>query len=633
MKNPPLRQSFPLIVGTIVTVLLISGCSEADHATGPVSGATSYIWRNQNPTPTSNNLLDVEFISSREAWACGTAGSLLHTFDGGNTWKESFVLPATALDIFFLDENTGWLAGGNGMIARTENGGRTWQQEFSGTTDLIRRVMFLNGRVGWATTSSGIILHTENSGITWRQISTIVGYIRDILFLDRYDGWAIGRSFSSPSGAGLFHTSDGGATWAEVDAGIPTDLGPDIPFADVSADLYSIASPDDNLISIVGEAVQWDLIGGIRLFSPDAGKTWSVELTNIPHRGVSFTPSGDGVAVGYGGVIYRSVDAGRTWFQEETTFGWTLVGLDMFDDRTGCAVGSAGMVVVTSDGVQTWTRISEGSRGFVDDIQFVDRDHGWVAGTDGVLLSVDGGESWHQTECTANKALQFFDVNHGLACDYEGNLDETHDGGNSWVRIKNAIESRVYDMCFVDTLTAWVAGSPAILRSDDGGRNWMVQWTGPRTYGIHFVDTLRGWAVGDNATIVATSDGGRHWTAQTSPVMTRLEDVFFLDSLHGRAVGGSSAILVTTDGGQNWNLQVAAEASESYLYAVRFVDLTTGWIVGDAGLVLATSDGGQSWTKEFTPTSNPLFTLCAVDKSSAWAAGWCGTIITTTSKR
>lgn len=612
--------------------LLIYGCSNEDHVAGPVSVYPSNVWRHQNPIPTSNNLLDIEFISPWEVWACGTAGSLLHSVDQGQTWVESFVLPATAMDLFFLDENNGWAVGGNGMIAFTDDGGRSWRQQYSGTIELISTVTFLNLRDGWAATTSGSVLRTANGGRTWRRLSTGVCQIYDLLMLDLSEGWVVGRTGLTPSGAGLFHTSDGGITWVSVDPGIPGDLGPDYPGAYVSVRLNSIASPVTGMLSVVGESVVWDGIGGITLFSDDGGSTWTYEFTNAILYGLTFTSNGTGWACGFGGVIERSDDSGRTWHRQQA-FGWSFQNLKMYDDQAGCAVGEAGIIVATIDGGTTWNRISESSRSILSDIQFIDQEHGWAAGFGGVLVTKDGGESWQQTGCTANETVQFFDINHGLACDYNGNLDATHDGGSTWVRIKNAIESRVWGMCFVDTLRGWVCGTPAILRSDDGGRNWAVQWTGVGLNGICFVDTSRGWAVGGRGTIVNTADGGRHWNIQPSQVTTVLQDVVFIDSLRGWVVGGSSTILATTDGGQHWSPQNPGTDGTSYFDDVQFIDATTGWVAGFAGLVLATTDSGRSWIRQFSPTSNHLIALSAVDKDHVWAAGFNGTIITTAPRR
>jgi photosystem II stability/assembly factor-like uncharacterized protein len=66
-------------------------------------------------------------------------------------------------------------------------------------------------------------------------------------------------------------------------------------------------------------------------------------------------------------------------------------------------------------------------------------------------------------------------------------------------------------------------------------------------------DGRRGWAVGDNGAIVATEDGGGHWTPQTSSTSNTLVGVAFAaDGRRGWAVGENGPIVATEDGGGHW---------------------------------------------------------------------------------
>ena len=62
---------------------------------------------------------------------------------------------------------------------------------------------------------------------------------------------------------------------------------------------------------------------------------------------------------------------------------------------------------------------------------------------------------------------------------------------------------------------------------------------------IHFIDASHGWAVGSEygkpGTILATDNGGKTWTAQTSGTQAELNSVHFSDASHGWAVGGCLA--------------------------------------------------------------------------------------------
>ncbi|MEE9158815.1 MAG: YCF48-related protein, partial [Gammaproteobacteria bacterium] len=60
------------------------------------------------------------------------------------------------------------------------------------------------------------------------------------------------------------------------------------------------------------------------------------------------------------------------------------------------------------------------------------------------------------------------------------------------------------------------------------------------------------------------------------------------------AVGVNGTVLATTDGGRSWTAHGAS--TPAALLGVDFVDAERGWAVGDGGTVLATTDSGRTWT-------------------------------------
>src|SRR5437588_6872068 len=63
-----------------------------------------------------------------------------------------------------------------------------------------------------------------------------------------------------------------------------------------------------------------------------------------------------------------------------------------------------------------------------------------------------------------------------------------------------------------------------ITHTSDGGTHWSLQTSGTTMglAGVSFTDASNGWVVGDSGTILHTSDGGLHWAAQTSGVVSAL---------------------------------------------------------------------------------------------------------------
>jgi photosystem II stability/assembly factor-like uncharacterized protein len=141
----------------------------------------------------------------------------------------------------------------------------------------------------------------------------------------------------------------------------------------------------------------------------------------------------------------------------------------------------------------------------------------------------------------------------------------------------------------------WAVGvSGRIVATQDGGGHWTLQTRlSSNLRGVAFAaDGRRGWVVGDNGTIIATEDGGGHWRPQASSTSDDLWGVAFAaDGRRGWAVGGNGTIIATEDGGGHWAPQTS---SISYtLSAVAFsANGRRGWAVGDNGTIIATEDGG-----------------------------------------
>lgn len=109
-------------------------------------------------------------------------------------------------------------------------------------------------------------------------------------------------------------------------------------------------------------------------------------------------------------------------------------------------------------------------------------------------------------------------------------------------------------------------------------------------------------AVGDHGMVLLSDDQGRSFRqASAVPLSTALTGVSFVDARHGWAVGQWGAILATTDGGEHWSLQRLASEQDRPLFAVHFFDARHGVAVGLWSLVLTTGDGGATWTEQTLP--------------------------------
>jgi hypothetical protein len=185
---------------------------------------------------------------------------------------------------------------------------------------------------------------------------------------------------------------------------------------------------------------------------------------------------------------------------------------------------------------------------------------------------------------------------------------------------------------FVSPERGWVVGADAILATADGGAHWTVQVRGrPQLTSVDFVSDQRGWAVGTRS-LLATSDGGRHWTAlpERCPL---IRAVHFVSPAVGFAVAGgvgivlyggaapetAGVVLATGDGGHSWHRLAAPADAQS----VCFNDPGHGWL-GAGGRLYRTADGGRTWTRvagprPFRPGYPATMVVQCAGPRSAWA--------------
>ena len=285
-----------------------------------------------------------------------------------------------------------------------------------------------------------------------------------------------------------------------------------------------------------------------------------------------------------------------------------------------------------------WTLQRSGTTKSLDGVSFVDQNHGWAVGDAGTIVATsDGGAHWSaQTSGTTSNLLgvSFADQNHGWAVGDAGTIVATSDGGAHWSAETSGTSRYLRAVSFVGPLDGWAVGEvQTILHTFNGGATWSAQSVRLNRpsflNGVSFADRLHGLAVGwsaatDFPTMLATSDGGGHWSVQALATVNQLWGVSASDRNHGWAAGGP--ILATSDGGAHWSAQTSPTTSLG-LRAVKFVDARHGWAVGPGGTIVATSDGGAHWGAQTSGTIQDLSGVSFIDQTHGWAVGSAGTIL------
>lgn len=345
--------------------------------------------------------------------------------------------------------------------------------------------------------------------------------VDDLTFIDAQCGWALGSvcpGGQPPCRPALWRTADGGTSWHELGAALPTaaQLGHGLRLGSSGEDLL-FGTPDVGWI--YGPSY------GAKLFATqDGGATWA----EIPMR----------------------KDVAMLSYADDTL--WALV------TRT-CSPGQLPSACVTellesTDLGRTWAPVG-GSPGLgttVPAIIRLDRGRAWLFG-DQIERTTDGGASWTSlplpTGCERRAPLpSYADNTLWLVCtDCHANGFECRavytstDGGDSWARAfppdpfdphvftnggtTSQIAAASAQAAFF-CLAAGPAGGP-MQSTLDGGRtwNWVMRQPNAGCAGVRFADPVNGWFADNNdsvgtvqgAMIWRTTDGGLHWERHVLP--------------------------------------------------------------------------------------------------------------------
>ncbi len=256
----------------------------------------------------------------------------------------------------------------------------------SGATNVLTGASFVNGLTGTIVGRDGSMRVTRDGGATWTTVDTGMTNLTDVQFVG-------GAIFITGGGAHTICVSyDGGLTWSAAYSG-PERIQR-LRFRSASE---GIAVGDDGAI-LRWDGRQWTQEPAeieVRLLSVDycgdvpvavgeggriyqfAGTNWVLRHTDlnlVAFNDVKFCAGGStGVAVGTGGVTYRTTDCGLTWsLYENPAAGVTLRSIAFGDCHTWFASGDNGTLLQSTDGGQTWNPLYSGTTQHIRKIVFID---------------------------------------------------------------------------------------------------------------------------------------------------------------------------------------------------------------------------------------------------------------------
>lgn len=272
---------------------------------------------------TAASLRGVSAVDGQAVWVSGAKGTILHTADGGATWRN--VSPAGASDLDFrdieaIDERTAFaMSAGEGRASRlfkTTDGGANWtmlraNQDPAGFWDAISMWDATHGILLGDPVGGRFTILTTGDGINWNALegpkaekgeAAFAASGTALIVRGAREAWF---ASGGPGGGRVFYTEDAGRSWSATRTPIrPSSEGTGI---------FSIAVSGSSVVAVGGDYTKPGNTQSSIAIST-AGK-WSVPAS--PPGGyrsaVAYLPRQKvWIAVGTTGSDVSS-DDGRTW--------------------------------------------------------------------------------------------------------------------------------------------------------------------------------------------------------------------------------------------------------------------------------------------------------------------------------
>ncbi|MCO4756928.1 MAG: hypothetical protein KC477_02855 [Oceanospirillaceae bacterium] len=289
------------------------------------------------------------------------------------------------------------------------------------------------------------------------------------------------------------------------------------------------------------------------------------------------------------------------------------------------ALGERGHILYSDDQGQRWQQADVPVRVTLTAIDFPTPDQGWAVGHDGVILmSVDGGLSWHkQLDGYEANTLIEQEIKRLLAL--SGAERQTRGIRYQDDELNYLLEdaelfndegaSRPFlDVLFLDQKTGLAVGAYGmIFRTEDSGKHW-VPWvahlSNPDNFHINALiqgrDAL--YMAGEAGSLYRSGDEGVNWVSLQSPY----EGPFFGMMAHSVPAAAESLIafglrgnaFISQDKGRSWRrLDVGSDASILGASAVSSFQFT---LLSSGGELFLFNLEGELLGRSLTPDSSAL---------------------------
>ena len=296
------------------------------------------------------------------------------------------------------------------------------------------------------------------------------------------------------------------------------------------------------------------------------------------------------------------------WIQQNSGTNQNLYDIEFINDKTGWAVGDAGVVIKTTNGGMNWINVPNPSGnygGLMWSICPIDSEFIYaVAGYDFIMKSTNGGVNWNVLSgrlgsISAFKGLYFLNRDTGWFLG-TNKVFRTYDGGNTLDSFYAPWFTN-FDIYFKDINNGIFCGSGRVFKSSDGGMNWID--TEVPVGGMFYefsklaVSGDNVWVVGSSSPVFKSTDFCETWEIATPGQQIGGIGIHFINPNTGYIGRSLNNLIKSTNGGYNWYQQRTDSTSFAFISSIAFANDTVGWYSCGVGKIFKTITSGQWLTK------------------------------------
>ena len=277
----------------------------------------------------------------------------------------------------------------------------------------------------------------------------------------------------------------------------------------------------------------------------------------------------------------RTLDGGGTW--NEINYNceiYVFRDVDFPTSQVGYIISNY-ILLKTVDFGNNWEQILQDSIAQFIELEFINPDTGWIIGNYSdnskiILRTYDGGLSWDYYYPNANTLtdIQMINDSIGYITHWDGVL-KTINSGDSWTNLDSVPPGFKTCCSFISVDTGFV-GSEGLWKTEVGGAEWTFL-TQEHAIGffekstLQFINSDTGYYVGYDGVVGAgiictTENGGINWNKGEN----NYYDIEMFDSNIGYCIEWTGEIYKTTEGGIIVSTPENRVAEEINIYPVPF---------------------------------------------------------------